>query len=51
MAYTKPQQRKKKECLRLRGERDKTKNCFGLEFVEKTESGFWSTTLDMGAVL
>ena len=26
-------------------------NGFGLEFVEKTESRFWSTTPDMGAVL
>ena len=26
-------------------------NGFGLDFVEKTESGFWSTTPDVGAVL
>ena len=26
-------------------------NDFGLDFVEKTESGFWSTTPGMGAVL
>ena len=26
-------------------------NGFGLDFVEKTESGFWSTTLGVGAVL
>ena len=26
-------------------------NGFGLEFVEKTESGFWSITPDVGAVL
>ena len=25
-------------------------NGFGLEFVEKTESRFWSTTPDVGAV-
>ena len=26
-------------------------NGFGLDFVEKTESIFWSTTSDVGAVL
>ena len=26
-------------------------NGFGLDFVEKTESGFWSTTPNMGAIL
>ena len=26
-------------------------NGFGLDFVEKTESRFWSTTPDVGAVL
>ena len=26
-------------------------NGFGLDFVEKTESGFWSTAPDVGAVL
>ena len=26
-------------------------NGFGLDFVKKTESGFWSTILDMGKVL
>ena len=26
-------------------------NGFGLEFVKKTESRFWSTTPDVGAVL
>ena len=26
-------------------------NGFGLDFVEKTESGIWSTTPDVGAVL
>ena len=26
-------------------------NGFGLGFVKKTESGFWSTTTDVGAVL
>ena len=26
-------------------------NGFGLDFVKKTESRFWSTTLDMGAAL
>ena len=26
-------------------------NGFGLDFVKKTESRFWSTTLDVGAVL
>ena len=26
-------------------------NGFGLDFVEKTESRFWSTTQDVGAVL
>ena len=25
-------------------------NGFGLDIVEKTESGFWSTTPDVGAV-
>ena len=24
---------------------------FGLDFIDKTESGFWSTTPDRGAVL
>ena len=27
------------------------KNGFGLDFVEKTESGVWSTTPEVGAVL
>ena len=27
------------------------KNGFGLDFVEKTESRFWSTTPDVGVVL
>ena len=27
------------------------RNVFGLNFVEKTESRFWSATPDMGAVL
>ena len=31
----------------LRLERDG----FGLDFVKETESGFWSTTPDVGAVL
>ena len=26
-------------------------NGFGLDFVEKTEGGFWRTTPDVGAVL
>ena len=26
-------------------------NGLGLDFVKKAESGFWSTTLDVGAVL
>ena len=26
-------------------------NGFGLDLVKKTESGFWSTTLGVGAVL
>ena len=26
-------------------------NCVGLDFVEKTESRFWSTIPDVGAVL
>ena len=30
---------------------DETTNGFGLDFVEKTESRFWSTTPDVGAVL
>ena len=29
---------------------DETKD-FGLDFVKKTDIGFWSTTPDMGAVL
>ena len=27
------------------------RNDFGLDFVKKTESGFWSTTPDVGATL
>ena len=27
------------------------KNGFGLDFVKKTESGFWNTIPDVGAVL
>lgn len=26
-------------------------NDFGLDFIKKTESGFWGTNLDMGEIL
>ena len=55
-------ERKKEESERQRGEQDQIKfidprfesdetHGFGQDFVKKTESRFWSTTPDVGAVL
>ena len=41
---------KRSERFREVGVVDET-NGFGLDFVKRIESGFWSTTADVGAVI